>query len=276
MRIDLHTHSRVSDGTDRPSDLVRAAAAAGLDVLGLTDHDTADGWPEAAAEAERLGLVIVPGIEVSTRTGGSSVHLLAYWPDPRDEPLARELAAIRADRDARLERIVARLVEHGLELTVEEVRAGSPDASSVGRPHVADALVARGYVRDRSQAFARWLAEGRPGALRKHAPETAEAIRLVRAAGGVSVLAHPWGRGGHRVLDEERIAALADAGLAGLEVDHYDHSEADRAGLRGVARELDLVVTGSSDHHGVGKTDHPLGLFTTDPEMLERLREQAG
>lgn len=275
LRIDLHSHSRMSDGTDAPADLVRKALAAGIDVLGLTDHDTCAGWAEASAAAVGSGLTLVPGVEVSTVLDGVGVHLLGYLFDPTYEPLAAELALVRGDRRARLATITARLTGAGLELAVDEVLAQADSAATVGRPHVADAMVARGYVADRNEAFTHWLAEGRPGFARKYAPETTEAIRLVRAAGGAVVLAHPWGRASRHVLDEQTVARLTRAGLHGLEVDHEDHSPDDRAALRRLARELGLVVTGSSDHHGEGKVDHPLGINTTDPAEYEELLRRA-
>jgi 3',5'-nucleoside bisphosphate phosphatase len=275
LRIDLHSHSRVSDGTDAPADLVREALRARLDVLALTDHDTYAGWDEAGEAAAGSGLIFVPGVEISTELGGVGVHLLGYLVDPTYEPLSAELDLVRRDRRTRLTAVTNRLTAAGLELTVDDVLAQADPAATVGRPHVADAMIARGYVADREEAFTHWLAEGRPGFVRKYAPATVDAIGLVRAAGGAVVLAHPWGRASRRVLDERAVSALAAAGLDGLEVDHEDHSPADRVALRRLARELGLVVTGSSDHHGEGKVDHPLGINTTDPAEYEELLRRA-
>lgn len=271
MRIDLHTHTSVSDGTDAPAALVAKAARAGLSVVAVTDHDTFDGWPEAHEAAAAHGVTVVAGVEMSTALDGSGVHLLAYLPDPGYVPLLTELDRIRADRSHRLPAIAQRLTEMGRPLTVDDVLAAAGGATTLGRPHVADAMIAKGYVRDRHEAFATWLAVGGPGYVRKYAPATVDAIALVRAAGGVPVLAHPWGRGTDAVLGEERIAALAAAGLAGLEVDHADHDDDARRRLRGIAHELDLIVIGSSDHHGAGKPGHDLGLCTTAPGQYERL-----
>lgn len=280
MRIDLHAHSNISDGTESPAELVRHAAAAGLDVVAITDHDTVVGWQEATAEAAQAGIVVVPGVEVSTVLAAPDgravgVHVLAYLPDAGYVPFAAELERIRDDRADRLRRIVERLNGLGVRITTADALAAASDAVTLGRPHVADALVANGYVVDREEAFGRWLAENGPAYVPKYAPATTGAIGLIRAAGGVAVLAHPWGRGSREVLGGDTIRHLAAAGLAGLEVDHSDHDARSRERLRGLARELDLVVTGSSDHHGTGKTGHALGTDTTAPDQYERLLERA-
>jgi predicted metal-dependent phosphoesterase TrpH len=271
VRIDLHTHSRASDGTDSPAELVRAAAAAGLDVVALTDHDTAAGWDEAARTATEVGVSLVRGMELSTRYAGRGVHLLAYLPDPSYAPLAEELDKILVGRSGRLPAIVAALQGHGVDVTEEDVHRAAGEAVAAGRPHVADALVELGHVRDRGQAFRDLLDPGRPGYVNRYASALVEAIGLVREAGGVSVVAHPWGRPGRSVLGPDALAELRAVGLAGIEVDHQDHDPATRAELRGLARDLDLVVTGSSDHHGLGKVDHDLGVNTTAPDQFERL-----
>ncbi|TGN64659.1 PHP domain-containing protein [Nocardioides eburneiflavus] len=271
MRIDLHTHSSASDGTDTPGDLVREAAAAGLDVVALTDHDAMSGWDEAQQAADEAGITLVPGLEISTRFHHRGVHLLGYLPDPTHPPLVRELDRILEGRTARTPAIVAALRGHGIDISEDDVRRESGGSVAAGRPHVADALVRRGVVADRTEAFATLLSPGQPGYVNRYASALEEMIPLVAAAGGVTVLAHPWGRGSRSVLDAGALAALKDLGLAGIEVDHQDHSPVDRAELRALARDLDLVVTGSSDHHGLGKVDHDLGVNTTDPEQYERL-----
>lgn len=268
MRIDLHTHSSVSDGTEPPGDVVRAAAAAGLDVVALTDHDTTAGWAEAEAAAAEVGIRVVRGIEVSTKHHGSGVHLLAYEPDPDDAALQAELTRIVAGREDRAPAMIAALNAAGIDLTLEEV--GSHGV--LGRPHVADALVRKGVVRDRDEAFAVWLDQGRPGYVDRYAADLEATLALVRDAGGVAVIAHPWGRGSRDVLPAEELARLAGLGLAGIEVDHQDHVDPDvRPELREAARSAGLVVTGASDYHGTGKKAHDLGSHTTDPEQLERL-----
>lgn len=275
MRIDLHTHSSVSDGTDAPATLVRHAAEAGLDVVGLTDHDTAEGWREAAAAAAEAGITLVRGMEISTALGRASVHLLGYLPDPTHPPLALALDKILDGRNSRVPAICARLQTLGFDVTEEAVRRRAADAAATGRPHVADVMVAAGIVADRDEAFARFLNPGRPGYVNRYAVPLSEAIALVTGAGGVSVIAHPWGRGRAGVLPEATLADLRAEGLVGIEVDHQDHAPETRDRLRSIARNLDLVVTGSSDHHGTGKTNHDLGCNTTAPEEYERLLDLA-
>lgn len=275
MRIDLHTHTRASDGTQSPTELVEAAVGAGLDVLGLTDHDTAEGWAEAERAAAAAGLRLVRGMEISTSLDGRGVHLLAYLPDPTYPPLVALLDKVLDGRSSRVPAVLERLRALGIGLTAEDVHRVSGDAAASGRPHIADALVAAGVVRDRDEAFRRFLNPGMPAYVDRYAAPLRDTIRVVAEAGGVSVIAHAWGRRTARVPGEAALAELADLGLAGLEVDHQDHDEDQRAALRGIARDLGLVVTGSSDHHGAGKVDHELGCNTTAPEELERLLDLA-
>jgi predicted metal-dependent phosphoesterase TrpH len=275
VRIDLHTHSRASDGTDTPADLVRAGVAAGLDVLAITDHDTASGWAEASAAAVELGLELVPGMEISTRHRGRSVHLLAYLPDPTYPPLAAELDRVLDGRGSRVPAMLQQLRRLGVDITEDDVRRASDGTAAPGRPHVADALVTLGVVADRTDAFSRFLGAGKPAYVDRYAAPLEDTIRYVTAAGGVAVIAHPWGRGGLGRPDEAVLAALQAVGLAGIEVDHQDHDAATRERLRAIARDLGLVATGSSDYHGTGKTDHALGCNTTSPEDYARLMELA-
>jgi predicted metal-dependent phosphoesterase TrpH len=275
VRIDLHTHSRASDGTDTPSGLVRAAARAGLDVVAITDHDTADGWAEAAGAAEDVGITLLPGMEISTGHHGRSVHLLAYLPDPTSPALADDLTRVLAGRESRVPDMVQRLRGLGIDITVDDVRAASPGAAATGRPHIADALVTLGVVADRTEAFDRYLGAGRVAFVNRYAAPLEATIRAVTEAGGVSVIAHPWGRGGLGRPDEATLAHLHDVGLAGIEVDHQDHDAVTRERLRAMARDIGLIATGSSDYHGTGKIDHDLGCNTTDPAEYERLMELA-
>lgn len=278
-RIDLHTHSLASDGTQTPTELVRAAVDRGLDVLAITDHDTAEGWAEAVAAAEGSGLELVRGMEISTRHRGDGVHLLAYLPDAGHPGLAAELGRILDGRTSRVPAMLERLRELGSAITADDVRRANPGTTATGRPHLADALVSLGEVTDRDEAFERFLGDDRPAYVDRYAAPTLEMIRLVEQAGGVSVVAHPWGRHGpdrsSDRLTEAELAELAEAGLAGLEVDHEDHEPEVRAELRAIARNLGLVVTGASDHHGAGKAGHDLGCNTTSPEEYERLLDLA-
>lgn len=275
MRIDLHTHSSRSDGTEPPAELVRRARSAGLDVVAITDHDTTAGWDEAATAAEQIGIELVRGMELSTRHEGRSVHLLAYLTDPTDADLLAETERVVAGRRDRVPALIEKLTAAGIELTAGDIERATPPGAVTGRPHVADALVARGVVTSRDEAFATVLGPNGPGFVRRYATPLVDALGLVARAGGVSVLAHPWARSSRQVLDADTISSLRDAGLTGVEVDHQDHDEEVRRALRGLAADLDLVVTGSSDWHGLGKTGHDLGCNTTDPEEYARLREAA-
>jgi predicted metal-dependent phosphoesterase TrpH len=273
MLIDLHTHSNRSDGTDTPTELIENAKAAGLDVVALTDHDTAVGWDEAESAAERVGIQLVKGMEVSTDVEGRSVHLLAYGLDPNHPELADELAKVIEGRTGRIPRFIEKFKQLGLDVTAEEILAQAGDAEALGRPHIADILVSRGIVTTRDEAFAELLVPGGGMYVPRYSIGLPAAVRLVTASGGKAVIAHPWSRGSKSRLSAEAIAALVDDGLVGLEVDHADHDADDRAQLRGIAKELDLVVTGSSDYHGTGKSaDFRLGANTTDPAEFERLQ----
>lgn len=272
MRADLHTHSVASDGTDAPAEVVAAAARAGLDVVALTDHDTTRGWAEAADAAARHGVALVRGAELSCRAAGTSVHLLAYLHDPDDAALLAEADKVRASRVDRARAMVARIAAD-YPLTWDDVVAQTRPGTTVGRPHVADALVAIGVVPDRSAAFATLLGTGSPYYVPYYATPLLPAIAMVRAAGGVPVLAHPAASARGRVVPESTIREAVKVGLAGLEVDHRDHTPQQRARLRALADELGLLVTGSSDYHGTGKPN-ALGEHTTAPEVVAAIVEQ--
>ncbi|OIV36915.1 phosphatase [Mangrovactinospora gilvigrisea] len=278
-RIDLHTHSNASDGTDTPAQLVANAARAGLGVVALTDHDTTAGYAEAAAALAALPAeaplgTVVPGAELSTRHGELSVHLLAYLFDPAHAELVREMELLRTDRVRRAREMTEKCVALGAPISwpqVERIAAGG----AVGRPHVASALVEAGVVGSVSEAFVPdWLGAGGRAYVHKRDLDAEYAVRLVREAGGVPVVAHPAAavRGG--VLTDEQIAALAAVGLAGLEADHPDQSPPERARIRGLAAELGLITTGSSDYHG-GRKTIAIGAESTAPEALEALLAQA-
>ncbi len=272
MRIDLHTHSNRSDGTDDPAVLVQKAAGAGLDVVALTDHDATTGWDEAQDAADALRIRLVRGIEISTTFHGVSVHLLGYEFDPDHVELNAELDRVLAGRNHRLPRVLARLAEHGIDITEADVVAQSGSAAASGRPHIADAMVAKGYVGHRDAAFDGWLNTHGKAHVERYSAPLVTAIELVKAAGGRVVAAHPWSRESGNVLTRAAFADLVAAGLDGIEVDHNDHGPEARAALRAIAADLDLVVTGSSDYHGAGKSaEFSLGCNTTDPGQLERL-----
>ncbi|MFF3553122.1 PHP domain-containing protein [Streptomyces tsukubensis] len=276
MRIDLHTHSTASDGTDTPAELVRNAAAAGLDVIALTDHDTTRGHAEAIAALPGLDrpLTLVTGAELSCAVDGIGLHLLAYLFDPDEPELLARRELLRDDRVPRARAIVARLRELGAPVTWEQVARIAGDGS-VGRPHIAAAMVELGVVPTVSDAFtAEWIADGGRAWVAKHELDPFTAIRLVKAAGGVAVIAHPAAVKRGRTISDATIAELAEAGLDGIEVDHQDHDEPTRARLRGLAAELGLLTTGSSDYHGSRK-DIPLGHFTTDPEIYGEITRRA-
>lgn len=276
MRIDLHTHSTASDGTDTPAELVRNAAAAGLDVVALTDHDSTRGHAEAIAALRGLDrdLTLVTGAELSCRVDGVGLHMLAYLFDPDEPELARERELVRDDRVPRARAMVAKLQELGVPVEWEHVARIAGDGS-VGRPHIASALVDLGVVPTVSDAFtAEWLANDGRAYVDKHELDPFDAIRLVKAAGGVTVFAHPAAVKRGRTVPESAIAELAAAGLDGIEVDHTDHDGPTRARLRGLAADLGLLTTGSSDYHGSRKTVR-LGECTTDPEIYGEITRRA-
>ncbi|WP_019816590.1 PHP domain-containing protein [Saccharomonospora saliphila] len=278
VRIDLHTHSSVSDGTDAPADLVRAAARAGLDVVALTDHDTTAGWLRAR-EALPPGLTLVPGAELScesvdARGRRMSVHLLAYLFDPTSPALVTEQERLRIERRARVRTIAARMAENGLPVDPDDVLEGLPPDTAVGRPHLARALVRARAVGSVQEAFDRYLATGREYYVAKADTPVETAVDLIAEAGGVTVLAHAFATKRGPTVTPETIAALAERGLSGLEVDHPDHDPAARARLASLADELGLVRTGASDYHGTNKPTG-IGCETTDPERFEALLDRA-
>ena len=269
-RIDLHAHSTVSDGTQTPSEVVRAARAADVDVLALTDHDAASGWEEADRAGREHGVVVVPGVEISCSWQGVSVHLLGYLIDPGHAELARELDLTRESRATRLEVMVQRLAEAGYPVSMEEVISRAGDEASLGRPHIADVLVANGRYGSRDDAFADVLASGSRFHVSHYAPSPVHATELVREAGGVPVMAHPFAAARGRVVPDDVVAEMARAGLAGLEVDHRDHGPREREHALELAERLGLLRTGSSDYHGSGKPNR-LGEHTTRPAVLEQI-----
>lgn len=270
---DLHLHSNHSDGTEAPAEVVRQAHAYGLRTIALTDHDRTTGWDEAAGEAEALGMTFLPGMELSAKHEWRSVHVLGYLFDPQDAALRAETDRIRGDRIGRAERIV-RSIGRDYDLHWDDVLAQTTPDATVGRPHIADALVARGIVRDRTEAFDGIL-HPREGYYEPHyAPDPLTAVRLITDAGGVAIIAHPVTSGRDRMMPMSFLERLIDAGLGGFEIDHRENTEAGKTLLRGVAARHDLIVTGSSDYHGSGKPNRP-GENTTSDEMVERLIARA-
>lgn len=270
-RIDLHAHSTCSDGTSSVDELVAEAAAAGLDVMALTDHDTTAGWGEAAAAASRHGVAVVPGIEVSAEHGRISVHILALLPDlSPSTALARELARARDARRGRAREMVDRL-SADVPIDWEQVQVQTAgESTTVGRPHIADALVAAGIVADRAEAFAGLLSSRSPYYVPHYAPSPVRAVTAIRDAGGIPVVAHPASGQRGTEVPEPLLEEMVDAGLGGIEVDHREHAPRERARLRDLARALGLWVTGGSDYHGRGKPNR-LGENLTSPEVLEAM-----
>jgi predicted metal-dependent phosphoesterase TrpH len=278
LRIDLHTHSSASDGTDDPAELVRVAARAGLDVVALTDHDTTAGWAAAAAACPP-GLRLVRGAEFSCvspdgRGGRVSVHLLGYLFDPAHPAMLDEQARLRVERRDRLVRMVTLLAEDGYPVNPATFLDRFPPELPAGRPHLARALVEQGVVASVDDAFARLLNNSSPYYIPRADTPVERAVRMIDEAGGVAVFAHPFARKRGRVVHPSVISELAGVGLAGVEVDHPDHSPEDRERLRAQAAELGLLATGSSDYHGANKTT-PIGAETTAPEAFERLVARA-
>lgn len=270
---DLHAHSRVSDGTQSPSDLVDAALRAGLGTVALTDHDSTAGWSEAQRRAEEVGIGLVPGMELSTRLNHQSVHVLGYLFNPDDPTLLAETERIRTSRLTRAEGIVGR-IGADYPLTWDAVLEIAGTGATVGRPHIADALVAAGIVSDRAEAFGGILHPSRGYVFPHYAPDPMVGVQAIRAAGGVSVIAHPVTHGRDNVLTDAYLERLVDAGLGGVEIEHRENTDEGKARLRDLAARHDLIVTGSSDYHGAGKPNR-LGENTTERAMLERIAESA-
>jgi predicted metal-dependent phosphoesterase TrpH len=248
--FDLHTHSTYSDGTLEPEEVVELATTRDLAGIALTDHDTTDGVERARKAARATGLVVLTGCELSAEHGGNPVHVLGYEFDPAEPVFAARRERIRSGRVTRARRMVERLRVLGVPVTYERVQELAGDGS-VGRPHVARAMVEAGVVPDVAAAFSpEWIGTGGRAYVAKEAPTPLEAVALIHGAGGVAVLAHPSVHAGARAVPEPLIRAMATAGLDGLEADHPDHSPADRDHWRALAAELGMEATGSSDCHG--------------------------
>ncbi|MGZ4204415.1 MAG: PHP domain-containing protein [Actinomycetota bacterium] len=274
-RFDLHTHSDVSDGAFDPATVIRLAAEAGLDGIALTDHDSMGGVPVARAEGERIGLEVITGCEISARWGEVSVHMLAYNVDPEHPRLAEELRWIREDRVVRAEKMVQLLQGLGVPITFEQVRAIAK-GESIGRPHVAQALVDLGVIATTPDAFTtEWIGEGGRANVHQKALTPQDTVRLAAEAGGVSGIAHPiWIERDHDGDANTLIEELTELGLGVLEVNHPDHDEPTRARFAAIADRLGLVKTSSSDYHG-NQHGGRLGENAASEEVVQALREKS-
>ena len=273
-RIDLHTHSTHSDGTFGPAELVRLAAERDLQVIALTDHDTTNGLPEALATGLEVGIQVVPGVEFSAEYLGTSVHILCYWMDAEDPALQLELRRLREDRYRRGELMVEKLGSLGLPVEFERVREIAGDATIV-RPHIAQAMVEAGVVATEKEAFDRYIGDGGPAHVAKHALDPVDAVALIEDAGGVCALAHPGMWGDQSSVPDELIERMAAAGMRGLEVDHPDHTPEARERYRALADRLGLIATGGSDCHGSRYDPVRLGSSLCDPKAFVALRDAA-
>jgi predicted metal-dependent phosphoesterase TrpH len=272
--IDLHVHTTCSDGTDSPLALVKKAASSGITILGLTDHDSTAGWAEAVASLHG-NMQLVLGAEVSCLTeDGVSVHMLGLLFDGENQPLQQLLADSRDTRIPRMKKMIENLQGAGIDITLDDVAAATPPGATLGRPHLADALVAKKIIKSRDEAFAGLINNESPHYVSHFAPTPEDSIKAIRAAGGVAVIAHPFASRRGQTLTPESFNSLVAAGLNGIEVFHRDQSEEERAQLISIARDLDLAITGSSDYHGTGKLNQ-LGENTTSAAEWERLESMA-
>lgn len=272
--IDLHTHTTFSDGTDTPTQLINKALAAGITTIALTDHDSISGWQEATS-ALRPGICLVPGAEVSCQTlDGISVHILGLLFDPSNNALIDTLEKTRENRYGRMEKIIAKINEAGINISMSEVLEHLADGATLGRPHLADALVKKGVVASREEAFTQMLHNHSKYYVSHFSPTPEAVIKLIKEAGGVSVIAHPMASHRGRTISLDTFGSLIQAGLDGIEVNHRDHSPQEKTQLIALAQESKLVMTGASDYHGNGKLNL-LGEYTTEPEQWQKLEERA-
>jgi len=272
--IDLHTHTTFSDGTDTPTQLINKALAAGITTIALTDHDSISGWQEATT-ALRPGICLVPGAEVSCQTlDGISVHILGFLFDSSNTELIDTLEKTRENRFGRMEKIIAKINEAGIEISMSEVLEQLSDGATLGRPHLADALIKKGVVASREEAFTQMLHNHSKYYVSHYSPTPEAVIKLIKDAGGVSVIAHPMASHRGRTISLDTFGSLIQAGLDGIEVDHRDHSAEEKTQLISLAKESKLVMTGASDYHGNGKLNL-LGEYTTEPAQWQKLEERA-
>ena len=272
--IDLHTHTTFSDGTDTPTQLINKALAAGITTIALTDHDSISGWQEATT-ALRPGICLVPGAEVSCQTlDGISVHILGLLFDSSNTELIDTLEKTRENRFGRMEKIIAKINEAGIEISMSEVLEQLSEGATLGRPHLADALIKKGVVASREEAFTQMLHNHSKYYVSHYSPTPEAVIKLIKDAGGVSVIAHPMASHRGRTISLDTFGSLIQAGLDGIEVDHRDHSAEEKTQLISLAKESKLVMTGASDYHGNGKLNL-LGEYTTEPAQWQKLEERA-
>jgi len=272
--IDLHTHTTASDGTDSPFALVKKALATGVTTLGITDHDSTAGWAEAIT-AIQPQIQLVLGAEVSClTTDGISVHMLGLLFDGEDEPIQQMLSDSRDTRLPRMRKMVALLQADGFDISLEDVYQAAPDQATIGRPHLADALVAKKIVATRDEAFANLLHNESKYYVTHAAPTPADAIATIKRAGGVAVIAHPFASRRGQILTADTFQDLVAAGLDGIEVHHRDQNAAEQQVLTEIAGELHLVTTGASDYHGTGKLN-AMAENTTHPAQWEALEARA-
>lgn len=272
--IDLHTHTTFSDGTDTPTQLINKALAAGITTIALTDHDSISGWQEATT-ALRPGICLVPGAEVSCQTlDGISVHILGLLFDSSNTELINTLEKTRENRFGRMEKIIAKINEAGIEISMSEVLEQLSDGATLGRPHLADALIKKGVVASREEAFTQMLHNHSKYYVSHYSPTPEAVIKLIKDAGGVSVIAHPMASHRGRTISLDTFGSLIQAGLDGIEVDHRDHAAEEKTQLISLAKESKLVMTGASDYHGNGKLNL-LGEYTTEPAQWQKLEERA-
>ncbi|CAB4587430.1 unannotated protein [freshwater metagenome] len=272
--IDLHTHTNNSDGTDSPRELVNKAISLGMSVLGVTDHDTTQGWQEAI-QTVRGNITLALGSEISCLTDdGISVHMLGLLFDGGHKEMQTMLEETRDGRLPRMRKMIEKMRAAGIEISMDDVEAARPPGATLGRPHLADALVNKGIIKSRDEAFQGMLNNDSVFYVSHAAPTPVEAIRMIAQAGGVSVIAHPFASLRGQILQTSDFADLVAAGLHGIEVDHRDQNPDERAILRNIANELGLVITGASDYHGNGKLNS-LGEYGTAPEQWEKLESLA-
>lgn len=272
--IDLHTHTTVSDGTDTPAQLVNKALAQGLHTLAITDHDAIAGW-QSAIQTLRGDLKLVLGAEISCLTSeGISVHMLGLLFDGENQEMREMLENTRDERLPRMRKMIELMQADGIDIALSDVEAAMPIGATMGRPHLADALVAKKIIKSRDEAFQELLNNESKYYVAHMAPTPVDAIKVIRSAGGVAVIAHPFASLRGQILKSSDFAELKAAGLNGIEINHRDQSNEERESLLNISSDLDLVMTGSSDYHGAGKLNS-LGENVTDPAEWERLESMA-